>query len=79
MKQKKITDDLEALVEVLPQPIAKALEAADNSDNLLEIVLDLGSIPKARFVGDEVALAKTEITGEDLDSGYQSHWRIRRR
>lgn len=67
MDQKRITDDLQALLDVLPQHIAKALDEADNSDNLLEIVMDLGRIPKARFVQGEVALSETEITREDLD------------
>lgn len=67
MKQKRITDDLQALIDVLPPTIAQALEAADNSDNLLEIVMDLGRLPKARFVHEEIDLADVEVTHEDLD------------
>ncbi len=68
MKQRKITDDLQALIEVLPQEIAQALEKADNSDNLIEIVMDLGRLPKARFVDNEVQLSDHEVTHEDIDS-----------
>ncbi len=50
MKQIRITDDLHALMAVLPPRIISALEKANNSDNLLEIVLDLGRLPMARFV-----------------------------
>jgi len=68
MNEKRITDDLRALFDVLPTEIAHALEEADNADNLLEIVLDLGRKPKARFVGEEIDLAQTDITHEDLVS-----------
>ena len=67
MNQKRITDDLQALFDVLPEAIAQALHEADNSDNLLEIVMDLGRIPKARFVAGEVALSDKEVTREELD------------
>ncbi len=67
MSQKRITDDLQALFDILPEKIARALDKADNSDNLLEIVMDLGRIPKARFVDGEVALSENEITREELD------------
>lgn len=67
MTQKKITDDLQALMEVLPLEIAKALDDADNSDNLIEIVMDLGRTPKARFVDVEVPLSDQEITHEDIE------------
>ncbi|HSM24829.1 MAG TPA: R3H domain-containing nucleic acid-binding protein [Anaerolineaceae bacterium] len=67
MTQKKITDDLQALMEVLPPEIAKALDEADNSDNLIEIVMDLGRTPKARFVDEEVPLSDLEITHDEID------------
>jgi stage III sporulation protein SpoIIIAA len=45
MTQQKITDDLDALLDVLPLDIRHSVEKANNSDNLLEIILDLGRIP----------------------------------
>ncbi len=50
MEQQKITDDLHALLDVLPPAIAKAVNEANDSDNLLEVILDLGRLPTARFV-----------------------------
>lgn len=67
MTQKRITDDLHALMAVLPPRIVKALEAANNSDKLLEIVLDLGRLPMARFVDRELALSEDEVTRADID------------
>jgi stage III sporulation protein SpoIIIAA len=66
MSQRKITDDLQALLGVLPPRIVEAVTRANNTENLLEIVLDLGRIPKARFVDSEVDLDHLEITHEDL-------------
>ncbi len=67
MKQIRITDDLHALMAVLPPRIIGALEKANNSDNLLEIVLDLGRMPMARFVDGELQLSDQEITRADID------------
>jgi stage III sporulation protein SpoIIIAA len=44
-----------------------ALTAANNSDNLLEIVLDLGRQPMARFVDKELALSEKEVDRNDID------------
>jgi stage III sporulation protein SpoIIIAA len=66
MSQRKITDDLQALLGVLPPRIVNAVTRANNTENLLEIVLDLGRIPKARFVDGEVDLDSVEIAHEDL-------------
>lgn len=67
MTQKRITDDLHALMAVLPTRIVDALTAANNSDNLLEIVLDLGRLPMARFVDNELALSDQEVERADID------------
>jgi len=66
-QQLKITDDLDALLDVLPLDIRHAVEKANNSDNLLEIILDLGRIPTVRFVDGELNLRETEITRSELD------------
>jgi len=67
MQQRKITDDLEALLQVLPTPIEQALRAANQGDNLLEVILDLGRVPEARFVDRELVLSPREVTDEDLN------------
>lgn len=67
MTQKRITDDLHILMSVLPQRIVDALVAANNSDALLEIVLDLGRLPMARFVDREVNLSDREVDRNDID------------
>jgi stage III sporulation protein SpoIIIAA len=67
MTQLKITDDLEALLQVLPQSIRQAVEQANDSDNLLEIILDLGRVPTARYVDKEIILSNQEITRAEID------------
>jgi stage III sporulation protein SpoIIIAA len=67
MTQLKITDDLEALLDVLPADIRRAVEKADDSENLLEIILDLGRVPTARFVDREIVLRESEVTRPEID------------
>jgi len=66
-KKQQITDDLDALLDVLPLDIRHAVEKANNSENLLEIILDLGRVPTVRFVDGEVNLRNTEITRNEID------------
>ena len=67
MTQHRITDDLDALLNVLPKTIVTAVHKANDYDRLLEIILDLGRIPTARYVDREVALSEKEITRAELD------------
>lgn len=67
MVQKKITDDLPVLLAVLPKKYAEAVTKANNSENLLEIILDLGRVPVARFVDGEVVLSEEEVKRAEID------------
>jgi stage III sporulation protein SpoIIIAA len=67
MTQLKITDDLDALLDVLPLDIRHAVEKANDSENLLEIILDLGRVPTARFVDHEINLRESEVTRAEID------------
>jgi stage III sporulation protein AA len=62
-----ITDDLEALLVALPPQILGRLQAMNNRANLLEVVMDLGRRPEARFHGNEAYLSEQEVTHEDID------------
>jgi stage III sporulation protein SpoIIIAA len=66
-QQRRITDDLEVLLNILPESIVKAVHVANNYDKLLEIILDLGRVPTARYVDDETVLRDKEITHDELD------------
>ena len=65
--QQKITDDLGVLLAVLPPHLADAILHSNHSTELLEVVLDLGRVPDARFVAHELTLSQQEITRDELD------------
>jgi len=67
MTQRHITDDLDALLDVLPSNVRHAVEKSNDSDNLLEIILDLGRVPTARFVEREIILRDAEVTRPEID------------
>ncbi len=62
-----ITDDLDTLLEVLPVHVAEAVRERTNNFALLEIVLDLGRLPEARYPHEEAMLSETEVTEADID------------
>ncbi|MEJ5225249.1 MAG: AAA family ATPase, partial [Anaerolineales bacterium] len=66
-QQRRITDDLDALLGVLPADIVTAVHKANNYDKLIEIILDLGRAPTARFVDSEITLRESEVTREEID------------
>jgi stage III sporulation protein SpoIIIAA len=66
VEHQKITDDLDLLLNVLPPHISEVVRELDDSDNLLEIVMDLGRLPTARFVNRETVLSDKEVTYEDI-------------
>jgi stage III sporulation protein SpoIIIAA len=62
-----ITDDLEAMLGIVPPVIREAIRTENHGDDLLEIVLDLGRQPEARFLNRELTLMQRETTCEDID------------
>ncbi len=65
--QHNITDNLDILFDVLPPHVAEAVHAANQNENLLEIVLDLGRRPEARYTDRELTLSDQEVTQGDID------------
>src|SRR5213592_605992 len=60
------SDELEALLRGLPLDLASRVRSLDGLDGLLEIVMDLGRLPEARFAGREETLARREVSAEDI-------------
>ncbi len=52
---------------VIPPHIGEALTAANRTEDLLEVILDLGRVPTARYVDSEVVLTPAEVTRGDID------------
>ena len=66
MSNQRITDNLDSLLKVLPPEISQALTELDNNADLIEIILDLGRVPTARFTDKEVVLSDTEVTKSEI-------------
>ncbi|AFZ04458.1 R3H domain-containing nucleic acid-binding protein [Calothrix sp. PCC 6303] len=62
-----MTDDLQKLLDVLPQDLRQALENHPQRDSLVEVVLDLGRRPEARFPGSAEYLSEQPITQQQID------------
>jgi stage III sporulation protein SpoIIIAA len=60
-------DDLEKLIENLPFFIQEHLNNHHSRDKLIEIVLDLGRRPEARFVSGPEYLSQKIISWQDID------------
>jgi stage III sporulation protein SpoIIIAA len=60
------TDDLDDLLESLPPEIVERVRELGSRADLLEIVLDLGRRPEARFTHGEAVLLEREVTDADI-------------
>ena len=60
------TDDLTKLLDILPTHLRDRLVEHPDLDRLVEVVMDLGRFPEARFPGKAEYLSETPITQEDL-------------
>lgn len=65
--QQRVTDNLSQLLEALPPAIRSYFDRETRTDDLLEIVLDLGRLPEARYQERAVELSEFPITNEDID------------
>jgi stage III sporulation protein SpoIIIAA len=66
VERRETTDDLDALMESLPPEICDRLRGLANRTDLLEVVMDLGRRPQARFTTGEEDLLDREITDADI-------------
>ena len=62
-----IDADLSALIEVIPKPIQDKLLLNKEVNDLLEVVLDLGRLPEARFLNKTELLDVKEVNSKDID------------
>ncbi len=62
----QITDDLDLLLSVLPPHIREELEGKPYRDSLIEVVMDLGRLPEARYPGGAEILSREPVTRADI-------------
>jgi stage III sporulation protein SpoIIIAA len=65
-RQRETMDDLDVLLAALPPEIVAAIHALPDRETLIEVVLDLGRCPEARYPSSEVALLEREIAEPDI-------------
>ncbi len=59
-------DDIHSLLAVMPPHIASDLKQEIGNGDLLEIVMDIGRLPEARFPNREILLGDHEVTEADI-------------
>ena len=62
-----VTNDLGLLLDVMPGRIREALASHPQREALVEIVLDLGRLPEARFAEHMEDLSAEQVTRDDID------------
>ncbi len=64
--QERIDIDLEDLLVKLPSNIQGVIRDREDMGDLLEIILDLGRLPEARFPDKTLILSANEVTSEEI-------------
>jgi len=59
-------NELDLLLNVLPEHITETINSLPNKSELLEVVMDLGRLPEARLINDNLILDQTNISKDDL-------------
>ena len=63
---RELIDDLDVLLAALPPEIVAAIHALAERTDLIEVVMDLGRRPEARFPDSEVTLLDREVDEADI-------------
>jgi len=64
--RRETIDDLEVLLAALPPEIVAAVRALPDQEGVIEVVMDLGRRPEARFPDGEITLLDREVGEADL-------------
>ncbi|MGF1541160.1 MAG: R3H domain-containing nucleic acid-binding protein [Pleurocapsa sp.] len=62
----QITDNLDELLAILPESIRSKLVNHPQKDNLIEVVMDLGRLPEARFANNVTYLRDESISKAEI-------------
>ena len=72
LNQQHVVDDMAAFLNVLPDAFQSGLNGHKGDSHeisgLLEVIVDLGRVPEARFVDGSVVLNDAEVTRDDIQS-----------
>ncbi|MGB3713822.1 MAG: R3H domain-containing nucleic acid-binding protein [Candidatus Promineifilaceae bacterium] len=70
--QRQLREDLRTLLDILPDSVRLSIDQIGKVDELLEVVLDLGRHPTARYVGGEETLREDEVLRAEIDAVVNS-------
>jgi stage III sporulation protein SpoIIIAA len=62
-----ITDDLDLLIDALAPHIGEPIRNRPDKHELLEVAMDLGRLPQARYPNREIVLSEREVTESDIE------------
>jgi stage III sporulation protein SpoIIIAA len=65
-RRMQITDNLDRLLEIFPATIRDKIDYNSRKNELIEVVMDLGRLPEARFPNEAVYLNDTPVSQADL-------------
>jgi stage III sporulation protein SpoIIIAA len=65
--REEFSDDIEALLGVLPPHIYQAVRRSGRASSMLEVVMDLGREPEARLADEELVLSSRPVSFEDIE------------
>ncbi len=65
--RKQVTDNLDELLAILPDRIRQSLYGRGELDGLVEVVMDLGRLPEARYFQEAVYLSHHPVLQADID------------
>lgn len=69
--RQQITDDLDKLLDILPANIRQTIQEHPEKEKIIEVVMDLGRIPEARFPTSTCDLGTHPVSKEDLQHCIQ--------
>lgn len=64
-------EELQTLLAILPVHVRQQIEQTGNESDLMEVILDLGRLPTARYSSGEVLLAEEEVTYQEIATVVQ--------
>lgn len=70
-ERREIIDDIDLLLDIMPPRVRQRLSNEEDRKGLVEVVLDLGRIPEARFNDHEITISTQEVTREDIEHVVQ--------
>ena len=61
-------DEIRVFLDIFPKEITKSIYSNEYLHDLLEVILDLGRKPEARYIDKTVPLSNKEVTREQIVS-----------